>query len=54
MRELQSRCTLAGLTRAAARLQRQASLIRHPLNPRLFAEESLGLYLDAFTGPRSG
>ena len=22
--------------------------MRHPLNPRLFAEESLGLYLDAF------
>jgi len=48
MRHLRERSSLAGLTRAAARLQRQAVLMRHPLNPRLFAEESLGLYLDAF------
>jgi DNA polymerase III subunit delta' len=48
MRQLRARCSLAGLTRASARLQRQAVLMRHPLNPRLFAEESLGLYLDAF------
>ncbi|HZH05244.1 MAG TPA: DNA polymerase III subunit delta' [Lautropia sp.] len=53
MRQLRGRCSLAGLTRTAARLQRQAVLIRHPLNPRLFAEESLGLYLDAFDGLRS-
>lgn len=52
MRQLRERCSLAGLTRAAARLQRQAVLMRHPLNPRLFAEESLGLYLDAFDGSR--
>jgi DNA polymerase-3 subunit delta' len=48
MRQLRSRCSLEAVAGAAARLQRQAVLIRHPLNPRLFAEESLGLYLDAF------
>ena len=54
MQQLRQRCSLTGLTTAAARLQRQAVLIRHPLNPRLFAEESLALYLDAFDGSRSG
>jgi len=29
-------------------------LVRHPLNPRLFAEESIALYLDAFERSRSG
>ena len=53
LRELGRRCTLADLTRSAARLQRQALLLRHPLNPRLFAEESLGIYLDAFDRARS-
>jgi DNA polymerase-3 subunit delta' len=52
MRQLRGRCDLAALTRSAARLQRQSALMRHPLNPRLFAEESLGLYLDAFDGVR--
>jgi DNA polymerase-3 subunit delta' len=54
LQQLVRRCTLGGLTRAAARLQRQAVLIRHPLNARLFAEESLALYLEAFDGSRSG
>ena len=54
LQQLSRRCTLAGLTQAAARLQRQAVLLRHPLNPRLFAEESIALYLDAFDRSRSG
>jgi DNA polymerase-3 subunit delta' len=54
MQQLRRRCSLAGLSRAAAQLQRQAVLIRHPLNPRLFVEESLALYLDAFGRSRSG
>ena len=54
LQQLRKRSSLAGLTQAAARLQRQAVLIRHPLNPRLFLEESLALYLDAFDRPRSG
>jgi len=54
MQQLCRRCSLAGLTRAAARLQRQAVLIRHPLNPRLFVEESLALYLEAFESSRQG
>ena len=54
LQQLGRRCSLAGLTQAAAKLQRQAVLVRHPLNPRLFAEESLGLYLDAFDRSRSG
>jgi DNA polymerase-3 subunit delta' len=53
LQQLRKRSSLAGLTQAAARLQRQAVLIRHPLNPRLFLEESLALYLDAFDRPRS-
>lgn len=54
LQQLCRRCTLERLTRTAARLQRQAVLVRHPLNPRLFAEESIALYLDAFDGSRSG
>ncbi len=54
LQQLSRRCSLAGLTQAAARLQRQAVLVRHPLNPRLFAEEALALYLDAFDRSRSG
>ena len=53
MQQLRQRSSLMGLTRAALRLQRQAVLIRHPLNPRLFVEESLALYLDAFDRSRS-
>ena len=53
LQALRQRSSLMGLTLAAARLQRQAVLLRHPLNPRLFLEESLALYLDAFDGPRS-
>jgi DNA polymerase-3 subunit delta' len=52
MQQLQQRTSLEGLTLAAIRLQRQAALIRHPLNPRLFLEESLALYLAAFERPR--
>ena len=48
LQQLCRRCSLERLTLAAARLQRQAVLVRHPLNPRLFAEESIALYLEAF------
>ncbi len=48
LQQLRQRSSLQGLTQSAARLQRQALLLRHPLNQRLFAEESLALYLDAF------
>ena len=54
LQQLARHCTLAGLAQAAVRLQRQAVLVRHPLNPRLFAEESIALYLDAFDRSRSG
>ena len=54
LQQLSRRCTLDRLTLAAARLQRQSVLQRHPLNPRLFAEESIALYLEAFDGSRSG
>jgi DNA polymerase-3 subunit delta' len=53
LQQLRQRSSLMGLTLAATRLQRQAVLIRHPLNPRLFLEESLALYLDAFERRRS-
>jgi DNA polymerase III subunit delta' len=46
--QLRQRSSLAGLARAWAGLQRQATLLRHPLNPRLLLEASLELYLDAF------
>lgn len=46
--QLRQRSSLAGLARASASLQRQATLLRHPLNPRLLLESSLELYLDAF------
>lgn len=54
LQQLGRRCSLKRLTQAAARLQRQAVLVRHPLNPRLFAEESIALYLDAFDRSGSG
>lgn len=54
LQQLSRRSSLASLSEAAAKLQRQAVLIRHPLNPRLFLEESLALYLDAFERTRSG
>lgn len=46
--QLRQRSSLAALTRASDALQRQATLLRHPLNPRLLLEASLELYLDAF------
>ena len=52
--QLGRRSSLGALTRAATGLQRQANLVRHPLNPRLFLEESLALYLDAFDNRRGG
>ncbi|MGE3928038.1 MAG: AAA family ATPase, partial [Lautropia sp.] len=46
--QLARRSSLAALTQAAIRLQRQANLTRHPLNPRMFAEAALATYADAF------
>jgi DNA polymerase-3 subunit delta' len=46
--QLGQRSTLAGLAQAGIGLQRQATLLRHPLNARLLLEASLELYLDAF------
>lgn len=45
---LAQRSSLARLTEVSAALQRQAVLIRHPLNPRLFMESALTAYLEAF------
>ncbi|MDO4904869.1 MAG: DNA polymerase III subunit delta' [Lautropia sp.] len=50
MGTLAQRCPLVRLAEVSAVLQRQAALVRHPLNPRLFLESALATYLDAFAG----
>lgn len=52
MSALMRRTSLDRLTTMAIALQRRAGLVRHPLNPRLFLEESLAAYLDAFENRR--
>ena len=49
---LAQRSSLARLAEVSAALQRQAVLVRHPLNPRLFMESALATYLDAFSTRR--
>ena len=54
LESLARRSSLYRLAEASAALQRQAVMIRHPLNPRLFMESALGTYLDVFaTGRQS-
>ena len=45
---LAQRSSLVRLAEVSAALQRQAGLVRHPLNPRLFMESALTAYLEAF------
>ncbi|MDO4637632.1 MAG: AAA family ATPase [Lautropia sp.] len=46
---LARRCSTHGLAEVSAALQRQAGLVNHPLNPRLFMESALSTYLTVFT-----
>ncbi len=48
LRSLAARCVPMRLAQADAGLRRQAALTAHPLNARLFLEESCALYVDAF------
>lgn len=48
LRQLAGRCRPSGLLKAEAGVQQQAALTGHPLNPRLFLEESFALYAEAF------
>jgi len=50
LQELAARSSSSGLVRAARQLAAQFRLVGHPLNPRLFCEESLGALTLAF-GP---
>jgi DNA polymerase III subunit delta' len=51
--ELARRTTVDALARSGRHLAVQFRQVEHPLNPRLFCEESLEAYLDAYgTGPR--
>jgi hypothetical protein len=51
--ELARRTSLEALARSARQLAVQFRQVEHPLNPRLFCEESLEAYLEAYgAGPR--
>ena len=50
LQRLAGRCTAAGLSLAVQALQRQGTLVRHPLNPRLFLEQAFARYVDLFGG----
>ena len=52
LRALAARCVPMRLAQADAGLRRQAALTAHPLNARLFLEESCALYVDAFETAR--
>lgn len=52
LRSLARRCVPMRLAQADAGLRRQTALSNHPLNARLFLEESCALYVDAFETAR--
>ena len=52
LKTLATRCVPMRLAQADAGLLRQAALTAHPLNARLFLEESCALYVDAFETAR--
>jgi DNA polymerase III subunit delta' len=52
--ELAGRTSVGALARSGRQLSVQFRQVEHPLNPRLFCEESLEAYLDAFTAAPDG
>jgi DNA polymerase-3 subunit delta' len=54
LQQLAGRCSSLRLAQVTETLQQQGALVRHPLNARLFLEETFARFTDAFTEPRPG